>query len=1138
MRIKRTQICGYFLLACAVLGVMGDACAQPDGFDWQTWGAVTDTLPEVIRGARIYLSAAFIVESSEKVTVNGERLTPSQYEINYQQGLMRINSPLPEHPVVVVEYVRLPFLANSVYSLRKIEISDTPREVPPRDAQIPEPPPLINPTGDLVFGGVKSISFSTGNNRGTDLDQTLRVTIEGHLTSSIKVKALLSDDNLPVQPEGNTEELQYLDKVFVELTGPKAKATLGDFSFQNSYSSFSSFRRELKGVWGQVGGPNTRLGAVAGQTKGEFRRAKFRGTSGLQGPYELVPEARVSNVVIIAGTERVYVDGQVLQRGLDRDFTIDYERGTVTFTPRRVVTEDTEIAVDFEVTQERYDRTSVFSNAEANRLPGGFSLAAIFSHEEDDPNKPKAIAFDDADRQIIAESGDAGGRAIAPGVTKVEPGEGQYVQVPADTVMGTPAFFVYNDSLGDFIVAFVVGKGKGDYVVGGITRSGLPYYRFDGIGNGTHVVGRALPLPESHTVITTRIARSQDSHLFFDLQYNVSEFDANTLSDMDDDDNVGDAGELQVGLRRIPLGFGRLSLDGTVSTILDRFKSMEDSRHSYFYRDWNLENEQLVGREILQEYIMAFAAGKAVELDYKFGTIKRGNFDGSKHEAIGLLAVGEDRRVRGRVFTSEVGGDDVRRTRQHGRVSASYGLWHWLPSVTYGTEEYLSLSTADPDSGIAYDQWLFRMAKRHETAYSYAVEFEQRDTRELADTTFGFEDSRTEQRYSLSFMTRRIKSLQGELTYSHRIEDDKFTNTTSTTDLARLKGLLRVNRIGFRSNFNYQINQTDSRVQQKTVIFVGEGQGDYNEQGEPVGSGRGDYTVVFLNTLKTIPTRNVSANLRFSLKGPSGGRRGRGPVSWLTRNVSLRQSISIQEETTFSDALKVYLFFPSALQRNNSTLFGLISVIQDWSLLDSYSNWSLTFHYERTDEEDNRFGGVKEDRFLQQQNLKLRRSLSSSLSANAEVRRELRRRGGEGLLAGTGSTYDVEGWTAAGGVGLRFSAGSTLDGTLEAGRRMDAESGAEELTASFISKFVWRLTRNMNIFGGYDVTLFDVQEETGIRPVFFATGGTRHRWRLTPNLRVSKMISILGSYEGRSERTFTGKRILDHNFRLETRAIF
>jgi len=1118
--------------------VTGEVRAQSDGFDWQTWGTSTDTLPDVTRGARIYLSAAFIVEGSEKVTVNGELLTPDEYEINYQQGLMRINAPLPEAPVVVVEFVRLPFLANSVYSLRKIEVSDTPREVPPRDVQTAEPQSFINPTGDLVFGGVKSISFSTGNNRSTDLDQTLRVTVEGHLTSSIKVKALLSDDNLPVQPEGNTEELQYLDKVFVELSGPKARATLGDFSFQNTYSTFSSFRRELKGIWGQVGGPNANVGAVAGQTKGEFRRSKFRGTSGLQGPYELVPEASVSNIVIIAGTERVYVDGQALQRGLDRDFTIDYDRGTVTFTPRRVITEDTEVAVDFEVTQERYERSSVFSNAEANRLPGGFAMSAIVSHEQDDPNDPKAIAIDDADRQIIAESGDSGDDAIAPGVTKVEPGQGQYVQVPADTVMGTPAFFTYNDSLGDYVVAFIVTSGTGDYVVAGITPTGLPYYRFEGVGKGSHVVGRALPLPESHTVFTTRIARPKDSHLFFDLQYNVSDFDANTLSDMDDDDNVGDAGELKLGLRRIPFGFGRLSLDGTISTILDQFESMEDPRHSYFYRDWNLENEQLVGREVLQEYVTGFRAGKAIELDYKVGTIQRDNFDGSKHEALGLLAVGDDRRVRGRVFTSDVGGADVRRTRQHGRVSASYGLWHWLPSVTYGTEEYLSLSTADPDSGIAYDQWLVRMAKRYETAYSYAVEFEQRDTRELADTTFGFEDSRTEQRYSLSFVTRRLKSLQGELTYSHRVEDNRFASTTMTSDLARLKGLFRIDGLGFRSNFDYQINQNNSRIQQKTVVFVGEGQGDYNAQGEPVGTGRGDYTVVFLNTLETVPTRNVSANLRFSLKAPSGGRRGWGPVAWLTRNVSLRQSLNIQEETTFEDAHKVYLFFPHALQRNNSTLAGVISIVQDWSLLDSYSNWSLTFHYERVDDEDNRFGGVKEDRLLQQQNLKLRRSLSSALSVNAEARRELRKRGGIGLLAGTGSTYDVEGWSASGGVGLRFSAGSTLDGTLQAGRKRDAESGAEELSASFASKFVWRLTRNMNVFGGYDVTVFTVQDETGIRPIFFASDGTRHRWTLTPNLRISKMISILGSYEGRSERTFTGKRILDHNFRLETRAIF
>jgi hypothetical protein len=83
------------------------------------------------------------------------------------------------------------------------------------------------------------------------------------------------------------------------------------------------------------------------ETKGEFRTVQFNGTTGLQGPYPLLSQARTTSDVIIAGTERVSIDGIRVERGPNRDYLIDYDAGTVLFTPRRLITTDTEIAVDF-----------------------------------------------------------------------------------------------------------------------------------------------------------------------------------------------------------------------------------------------------------------------------------------------------------------------------------------------------------------------------------------------------------------------------------------------------------------------------------------------------------------------------------------------------------------------------------------------------------------------------------------------------------------------------------------------------------------------------------------------------------------------------------------------------------------------
>jgi hypothetical protein len=1125
-------LCGGVLSALFVF----PSYSQPLDYDWKSWGAVTDTLRTEAPGRRLLLTAPFILAGSDTVHVDGIRLTSDQYEINYQRGMIRILTPVREGALVRASYTRLPFLLDSVYLLREVEFGSTAQRPPTLAPPVADRTDnLFNPTGDLVFGGVKSISLSFGSNKSTALDQTLRATVEGNLTSSIKVRALLSDNNLPIQPEGNTEELEYLDKVLVELSGPNGKATLVDFSFSNDYSNYTEFRRELKGVSGEVSGHDSKVGAAAGSSKGVFRSISFRGTEQLQGPYELLSPGRVNGEVIIAGTERVYFDGDELQRGQNRDYTIDYDVGTITFTPRRLVTADTEIAIDFEVTQEQYSRTSTFAIGETSRLPAQFKLQTLLAREHDDSDRPKALSIEDPDRLILADAGDDEELAIAVGITFVGAGNGDYDLVPGNPVAGIPDSYTFNDSMGEYHVLFVeVGAGNGDYVLDGISAKGVPFYQFEGVGQGNYVIGKKLPLPQSHSVMTTRLSRS--GRFDADLQFNVSDFDRNTLSDKDDGDNIGDAGEVRLGFKELPVGIGKIDIRGSVSTIEDNFRSLEKTRRWYFYRDWNLEQDALVGREILQQLTSTFRRFESVRLDYDFGFIKRDNFDGVKNEGRVALAEAEDRSLTGRVFDTDIDGDNEKRKRTHGSVSTRYGLWKLLPSAHYTAEEYLVTSPVLADSGIAYNQFGVGLAAREVDRVGYAVSFEQRATEQRADSTGGWIDTRTDRTFRASLSARRIRSLQGELEYSHREQDDKFIGNTQTSDLARLKAQVRAERIGLRTNIDYEISQNQFRSQEKTVVFVGEGQGDYNELGEPVGKGRGSHTLVFLPTLETIPTRSVAFTVRLNWKPPSTD--ATSPLSWVRRNVSLDQQLTVREESTFDDAYRIYLMFPSALQRDDSTLRGVVSLRQEWFLLNGYPDLGLTFRYQRDDEEENSFGAVKENKFFQQQIVRVDRAISKLVSANLELTRELRRRHGQGLFAGTGSTYDVEGWAVAAGWGLRFSAGSSIDGHLEFRRRKDDESAADERSVSLKPRFVWRVTKAVNVFGRYELTRFSDGEPVLVRPFFFSAPGTTHRWSLTPNIKISKLISVLSTYEGRSEDTFSGDRITEHAFRIETRAFF
>ena len=1115
--------------------------AQDAHFDWRTWGAVSDTLRASAGGGRLSLSSPFVVEGSERVYVNGRPLDRGDYEINYQKGLLRLKAAFPENAAVVVSYTRFPFLLDSVYSLREIGFAENTAGAPPRRVE-PLPPAETKtsaPTGNLVFGGLKSASFTVGSNRSATFDQTLRATVEGDLTPTIRVKALLSDDNLPIQPEGNTQELEYLDKVFIEITGPRAGATLGDIAFENSFSNFNALRRELKGAIGTVRPTlKSRIEAAGGSSKGVFRSVSFRGTDQLQGPYEILSSGGVTNEVIIAGTEKVYFEGELLLRGENRDYTIDYDRGTVSFTARRPVTADTEIAVDFEFTQEQYDRTSLFGSALTEDLPAGVTLAALVATETDDSDRPKSVTLLEEDREIIAGAGDDASKAVGEGATFVGAGNGDYIVAAADTIAGIPEHFEFDDTTGTHDVIFAdVGAGRGDYVLDGVSVKGIAVYRFAGAGQGRYVVGKSLPLPSAHTIYTTRLSRKGPGVLDFDVQYNVSDFDANTLSEFDDEDNVGDAGEARLRVKGIGVAVGKLDLEGSVSTVRDRYKGFEKTRTWYFYRDWNLETEPLVGREILQEVSATLVRTDKLRLEYRLGRIDRDNFDGLKQEARATVALAPDRAASARVLATDVNGSNQTRTRSHGAFSLSYGAWKVVPSVEYAAEEYLASSPILPDSGISYDRYAVRVANRRDGVITYSLYGEQRDTEELADTTRGWVEARTDRTFGGSVASRALQSLQGEIVYTHRIRDDKIDGGRRTSDLARLNGLVRSDRLGIRSTVEYEIGQNQDLVQKKSVVFVGEGKGDYNELGEPVGKGRGAYTIVLLPTDETIPTQRVGLTWNLFWTGNTDKPRG-GPLSWVLSNLSLNQSLNIKEETTSSETYKVYLLFPSALQRDESTLAGVISLRQEWSFLRSYPDWALTFRFQRDDQEENRFNDVNEQRYYEQEAVRLDRSLTRVFSANLEVRREVQARSGKGIPPGTGSTYDVLGWAVSAGWGWRLPAGSTLDGEIEVRDQVDSESTAEERALTFRPRLVWHVSKALNVFARYEVTQYTLPVDPGVMPLFFSSPGTAHRWSLAPTFRLSKVISLLGTYQGRAEKTFSGNRIVDHEFTVETRAYF
>ena len=81
------------------------------------------------------------------------------------------------------------------------------------------------------------------------------------------------------------------------------------------------------------------------RTKGEFASITFRGIEGKQGAYLLTDRLGNAGVSVVAGSERVWLDGERLKRGKDNDYVIDYRAGEVEFSERRPITAESEITI-------------------------------------------------------------------------------------------------------------------------------------------------------------------------------------------------------------------------------------------------------------------------------------------------------------------------------------------------------------------------------------------------------------------------------------------------------------------------------------------------------------------------------------------------------------------------------------------------------------------------------------------------------------------------------------------------------------------------------------------------------------------------------------------------------------------------
>ncbi|NBC16544.1 MAG: hypothetical protein GVY18_04410, partial [Bacteroidetes bacterium] len=572
---------------------------------WRDTVALAEPQPHRLR--------SFIIPGSERLYFEGARLDTSRYRIDYRHGHLWVDAlSARSTATLIATYRTYPFTFRETYRRRGVERSaaDTAQAV----AVVEEEP--VGADGFDPFGGVQlqrsgSITrgISAGNNRDVTVESGLRMQVSGEVTDGVDVQAVLTDENTPILPEGTTQRLSEFDRVFIEVAAPQGTAQLGDFDLNLNQGEFARITRKLQGatVFGRLPDPSTSaLGGgnvtVAGATaRGIYRTQDLQVQEGVQGPYRLEGLDGEQFIIVVPGSETVYLNGQQLTRGESNDYVIDYATGEVTFSSNRLITEESRITVEFQYSANQFTRTLLAAQADASlwQRPDGtprIRFGATVVREADSRQLSEEFGLTPADSALLVQAGDD--PATRSGAERVEfDPEAPFVQYTREVVSGDTIFVPLEAAPAPdtpvYRVRFTrVGDGRGSYARVGRAANGIRY-EFRGPGLGAYEPIRVLPQPEQQRLLDLRGSVEPVPGVELYGEWANSLNDENRFSSMDAGDDRGTAYLAGARLKPLDLTLGDRAV-GQVSATLrrrfagDHFASFDRTRPVEFARRWNL----------------------------------------------------------------------------------------------------------------------------------------------------------------------------------------------------------------------------------------------------------------------------------------------------------------------------------------------------------------------------------------------------------------------------------------------------------------------------------------------------------------------------------------------------------------------
>lgn len=832
-----------------------------DGFSQQNPAALSN-----LRIKKIATRINPVVLDSNSMVPNTFAVTgipPESYHLDYVNATLLWTAPhLPDS--VLISYRVFPYKLNAVTrrfnydSIRFNFAMEKPYTL--KNSQVQS---KIIDFGNINYNGSFGRGITIGNNQDAVVNSTLNLQLNGFIGDSLELTAAISDNNIPIQPEGNTQNIRDFDRIFMQIKKHGWQANFGDIDIRQSRNYFLNFSKRLQGASFQTDNrissntTNSFLasGAIA---KGTFMKDIITPIEGNQGPYKLYGANNELYFAVLAGTEKVFLDGELLTRGEDRDYIIDYNTAELTFTVKRLITKDSRIQVEFEYSNQNYLNSMIYANDQIN-INNKLKVSIGAYSNTDAKNSSINQTLTTQQKQFLSQIGNNIDSATYPNATLDTFAVNKILYKKIDTTVNGihDTIYVYSvdqkDSL--YNLSFTdVGAGKGNYIALNTSNANGRVFQYiapaNGVKQGDWEPVILLVPPQKHEVVTAAAQYYFTRNASLSAEMALSNYDVNTFSTIGKKDDKGVAAKVNYSMQQnvfenVKPGIV-LQTNIGYEYVQDRFKPIEVLRNVEFNRDWSLPFDAPPATENLTDASLQINDAKNNYLKYQFTDYNRSdNYNGVRNSVENRM------NILGWQFNNKIYLTSINSAIQSGSyLRPSVDVSKMLPGFDdikvgggYSSENNQQLSkTADTLMPIsfAFDTWQVYIKSSEKKMNKWGITYSEREDKIPVLKSLLPQDKSQNVNVMTELMSNEHEQFRINVTYRNlNVTDTSYSNQQSDKSLlGRAEYAVNEWKGFLQGNVLYEIGSGQEQKNAYTYLQVPAGQGyytwnDYNKDGIP-----------------------------------------------------------------------------------------------------------------------------------------------------------------------------------------------------------------------------------------------------------------------------------------------------------------